>query len=126
LKVIRQNVGEGLEVIGPDLAAGVIPIWGRGLPLWLYENDKGVTPHEHAALGQILSEAFIVIGGMAINHINSLVYLGPFRTVPTRDYSAPDKVDINRWADGLAAWDTLCVQRREKGRVLSAANRDLS
>lgn len=115
LKVIRQNVGEGIEVIAPDLAAGVIPIWGRGLPIWQDDQDKDIAPHEYAALEQILSEAFVVIGGMAMNHIDSLIYLGPFRTVPTRDYSAPHKLDINRWADGLAAWDTLCVQHREKG-----------
>ncbi len=115
LKAIRQSVGEGLEVIAPDQAAGVIPVWGRDLPIWKDDTDHSITPHEHAALGQILSEAFVVIGGMAINHINSLIYLGPFRTVPSRHYTAPDSLDNNRWADGLAAWDTLCIQHREKG-----------
>lgn len=39
--------------------------------------------------------------------LNSLLYLGPLREIPERNYQTPRTRDARRWATGLGAWDVL-------------------
>jgi hypothetical protein len=50
-----------------------------------------------------------------------MTYIGPLREIPTRSYRPQVTPDEARWAQGLAAWDLLYVDR--KGDLMEDVNR---
>jgi len=44
--------------------------------------------------------------GTIVDELRNLLYIGPLRTVPPRNYSPQKTFAPSRWADGMAAWDT--------------------
>jgi len=60
-----------------------------------------------SALQTRLSLLIIGIGQIVLDELRSTNYLGPLRELPDRNYAAPRSPDASRWANGLAAWDTL-------------------
>ncbi len=55
---------------------------------------------------------------LAREALNDLLYIGPIRAVPSREFEAQLKPAKYRWANGLAAWDCLhFVGAREIERV---------
>jgi hypothetical protein len=43
--------------------------------------------------------------GTIVDELRSMLYVGPLRTIPPRNYSPQITFADSRWADGLAAWD---------------------
>jgi hypothetical protein len=77
--------------------------------------DGFIVGHEYFLFLQPVTEAFVILGGMALNYVNEAIYLGPIRAIPERHYSSPEHSHPDRWADGLAAWDSLCLFHKERG-----------
>lgn len=93
--------------------------WDGFLPLDFDDIQPGYDP-------QSMSVAFIsncltllsnlILGPcqVARSFLNTLLYLGPLRTVPDRGLHRFQKLSFNRWADGLAAWDAIATASPEK------------
>jgi hypothetical protein len=55
----------------------------------------------------IVSKLAVGIGELLVLKVERLLYLGPLRTVPPRNYQPPLTENLARWAEGLGAWDAL-------------------
>jgi hypothetical protein len=93
-----------------------LPSFEQGLqfftgPVNTVVTDGGV---EHLILSPE-SEAFVAVVSRLVvgpaklvsRWLDNLVYLGPLREPPPRDYTPTQNRERNRWASGLAAWDEL-------------------
>ncbi len=108
LRSINNGLGDGIELESDDLNSCVIPIWGKSLKIIDNETEEA----EFRSYSNTLSQIFVVTGAVLQKHIDSAIYLGPMRAMPARNYEAPPTVDINRWVNGMAAWDTLCIRNQ--------------
>lgn len=43
--------------------------------------------------------------GTIVDELRDMLYVGPLRTIPPRNYSPQKTFATSRWSDGLAAWD---------------------
>lgn len=58
--------------------------------------------------------ALIVGPGLVVQHaLRQLIYIGPIREIPERNFAYSKSPDASRWANGLAAWDALYSQGDE-------------
>jgi hypothetical protein len=104
---------ESNESIPVFRQSSALPNWGKNLYAGWELND-----HDH---GQFDDEMYMRInrdrrysslitgpGELVRNELKKLCYIGPIRLIPPRGYkpfSSPSS--LNRWADGLAAYDVL-------------------
>lgn len=51
--------------------------------------------------------------GTIIDELQSMLYVGPLRTIPPRNYSPQKTFAPSRWSDGLAAWDVASYSNQE-------------
>ena len=51
--------------------------------------------------------------GTIIEELQSMLYVGPLRTIPPRNYSSQKTFAPSRWSDGLAAWDKASYSNQE-------------
>ncbi len=86
-----------------------LPTWGRPLRLWL--DDSASPGASLVEVRRTVSRLAVGIGELLVGKLERLLYVGPLRTVPPRNYRPPLTVDLARWAEGLGAWDAL--HRRE-------------
>lgn len=49
-----------------------------------------------------------------VDELKSMLYVGPLRTIPPRNYSPLMSPPASRWSDGLAAWDKASYSNDEK------------
>lgn len=75
-------------------------------------------------LRSLLSE--LVLGPVRLvrSHLTQMTYIGPLRTIPSRNYRPQVTPDEGRWAHGLAAWDLLYNDR--SGELMGEVNEWLS
>lgn len=50
----------------------------------------------------------VVPGQLLARELEVCRYIGPLRKIPDRGHQAPRSPDSSRWANGIAAWDSLC------------------
>jgi predicted ATPase len=76
-----------------------IPEYGETSPFtkWDDNGDVEMYSFDYAERGII---------GTIVDELRNLLYVGPLRTVPPRNYSPQKTFAPSRWADGMAAWDT--------------------
>lgn len=60
-----------------------------------------------ADLTSLLSQVMVSPGEELTRFLQEFRYLGPLRKIPSRRYLVPKRIKIERWADGMAAWDRL-------------------
>nr|WP_272212341.1 DUF3696 domain-containing protein [Marinicella sp. W31]MDC2878257.1 DUF3696 domain-containing protein [Marinicella sp. W31] len=63
-------------------------------------------------LRSLLSELVLGPARLIRNHLKEMTYIGPLREIPMRSYRPQVTPDEARWAQGLAAWDLLYIDRR--------------
>ncbi len=81
-----------------------IPSLGTGLA----KGDSGsANIYMRREFTAFLSSLVIGPGVLLRNGLREMRYLGPIRNVPRRDFDAALTPDEARWADGLAAWESL-------------------
>ena len=95
---------------------------GKGLltfidDIWIELNGQSLVPLEfpRKALIDILSVIFVGPLNASRELLKNTCYLGPDRTVPSRNFEPPLTPDESRWSNGLAAWDIL--HRSEQGFI---------
>jgi len=55
----------------------------------------------------LFSQSMVRPVEIILKHLNSMLYVGPLRELPDRQYYCPPTPDPARWATGLAAWDVF-------------------
>ena len=61
---------------------------------------------------------------IARHYLSEMKYIGPVRNVPPREFSPRATVDVDRWEDGLAAWDL--IYKGDDADLIDNVNRWLS
>lgn len=76
-----------------------IPECGESSPFKEWDDDGCIEDYafDYAQRGII---------GTVVDELRNLLYVGPLRTIPPRNYSPQKTFAPSRWADGMAAWDT--------------------
>src|SRR5262249_6747706 len=59
------------------------------------------------ALSRLLNELILGPARIVRNCLRQMIYIGPLREIPSRNYLPQVSPDEGRWAHGLAAWDLL-------------------
>lgn len=98
------------------LGAGRVPDWSGGLPLEFadihpdFDDDPQAFSHDYIMNCLTLFCSFLLSPGkLAQNILDTLLYVGPLRTIPDRGFYRTQKPTATRWAEGLAAWDVLAT-----------------
>lgn len=71
----------------------------------------------------VLSSLILGPGKLLTEELERLLYIGPLRAIPQRNFQPACSPDINRWANGLAAWDMLATATNDQ---LKAVNHRLN
>jgi AAA15 family ATPase/GTPase len=58
-----------------------------------------------------------------VDELKSMLYLGPLRTIPPRNYTPLRVTSSARWADGLAAWDKVSIPQKQFEGELQEINK---
>ena len=91
---------------------GALPDLDRELTFDLRDPEvrkaelEGHTPRVNA-LSALLSEFMLGPARIIRDYLARMIYVGPLREIPARDYIPQFSPDESRWARGLAAWDLL-------------------
>ncbi|WP_421440115.1 AAA family ATPase [Agrobacterium tumefaciens] len=84
---------------------------------------EGNTPRVRG-LSALLDELLLGPLRIARDYLSAMTYIGPLRDIPPRAFRPQVSPDEGRWAQGLAAWDLLYSDTKEK--LLSEVNAWLS
>ena len=109
LNLILRNQDDALPRFFRPLSFGDIwrnPPQSMDTPGDIEINDY-LTPVLPYALRNLLNCILIEPGRRVAEWLESLCYLGPLRETPPRHFTSNPKVELGRWATGLAAWDVL-------------------
>ncbi len=98
------GITKNIALAGQDSA---MPAWGVPLKLDHSMWNKDVTFEDERSFIQLLSSLITGPGELVRDGLSRLCYLGPLREVPKRGHRPITSPDASRWANGLAAYDTL-------------------
>lgn len=84
-----------------------LPNWGTPLKFHSSMWNKDVSYLEEGAFIQLLSSLIVGPGELIRDALRSFCYVGPLREVPKRGHRPTTSPDNSRWANGLAAYDSL-------------------
>lgn len=115
--VVGAQRGDTGFVIAVRNQQGCLPSWEHTLSLGL--PDDWLTEYRRALV--TLSRILVGAGRLVRSVLAGMVYIGPLRAVPDRNYSPQRSPDPSRWSDGLSAWDHLF-----RGDALAPVNSWLS
>ncbi len=115
--VVGAQRGDTGFVIAVRNQQGCLPSWEHTLSLGL--PDDWLTEYRRALV--TLSRMLVGAGRLVRSVLAGMVYIGPLRAVPDRNYSPQRSPDPSRWSDGLSAWDHLF-----RGDALAPVNSWLS
>lgn len=96
------------ENIPLENQTSAMPTWAQPLEFskasWKEDENFGL---EQGKLLLILSSLIIGPGELVRDYLRKICYVGPLREVPPRGHKPFTSPDESRWANGLAAYDTL-------------------
>lgn len=109
-----DKVNPFVLMLGQGISAGIheqlspLPHWGKPLAidLSLWNNEQS-TFGEWGFFVKMLSSLIVGPGEIVRDELRKLRYVGPLRVVPKRSHRPATSPEESRWADGLAAYDTL-------------------
>lgn len=86
--------------------------------------DYEMETRRRLELSSLLDE--LILGPVRIirDYLRMIIYIGPLREIPSRNYCPPLSPRENRWASGLAGWDLLHYDH--EGQLLREVSRWLS
>ena len=111
--------------VGVKTVFGALPDLDKELSFDLRDPNvrkvelEGKTPRA-LALTALLSEFMLGPARMIRDYLTRMIYIGPLREIPARDYIPQFSPDESRWAHGLAAWDLL--HGRRGGELIEKVN----
>lgn len=89
------------------------------------ENDgENLSQNKRKHVQDLIDELVLDPVRILRNYLSDMTYIGPLREIPIRGFRPKLSPDENRWANGLAAWDLLYNDHREK--LLDRVNEWLS
>jgi predicted ATPase len=110
--------------LGVDLGLrGALPSLQHGFEVDAYQFER----MEQAGYGlfpRLLNGLVCEIASRVRDFLRELIYIGPLRTLPPRNYTPPRVPDRGRWATGLAAWDLLHYRSDDEVGRVGAVLRD--
>lgn len=105
------NTEEGVPGISKDIAlagqVSALPQWGSPIKFHPSMWNKDVNFKEEGDFIQLLSTLITGPGELVRDALRKFCYVGPLREVPKRGHRPATSPDLSRWANGLAAYDTL-------------------
>lgn len=105
-----------------------LPQWGQLLPLhplvWRQFNAKEASElrspdSAREYLASVLTSTIVGPGQRLMEWLGNSFYLSPFREMPPRHYRPEYPIDPARWANGLAAWDSIMFERESLSEELN-------
>ena len=105
------NTDGGVPGITKNIAIAdqnsAMPQWGLPLNLDRAMWNKDVEFEEEGSFIQLLSSLITGPGELVRDDLRKFCYVGPLREVPKRSHKPATSPEESRWANGLAAYDTL-------------------
>ena len=107
------KIDDGVPGLSAPIAisgqTSALPVWGKTLDISkkLFREDLGIEDEPNVV--GVLSSLVVGPGELVRNELQKLCYLGPIRQVPTRSHTPLSSPEESRWANGLAAYDTLFI-----------------
>jgi len=102
---------------------GALPNLDESLDLDIRDPDldiKDLDTIRVKGLRSLLTEIMLGPSRIIRNFLTKMIYVGPIREIPSRNYRSQVTPDEARWARGLAAWDFLCNDR--SGQLMEEVN----
>ncbi len=85
-----------------------IPEWGKAIHKLDFFNEENIESNKDIQfILNSLSDMTVSAGELLLDELNKMVYIGPLRKLPDRNFIARNKNENERWFSGLAAWDVL-------------------
>jgi len=94
---------------------GALPVFGKPLEMTLPQAEDESEIDEQTS-SYFLSSLIAGPGELISEALDKLLYIGPMRTIPGREFIPQQTKSKGRWASGLAAWDRLAAPGMEKLR----------
>jgi predicted ATPase len=108
------------------LGHNVIPEWGKALDFEV-DGDRELSDVLLATSSKfILSQLMVRPGELVLEYLRTYRHLGPIRAVPDLSTIAQRSPSLDRWIDGMAAWDLLSAdaerQDDKRAHLISKLN----
>ncbi len=84
-----------------------MPRWEHPLEIERSVFNKEISFEDEGGIILLLSSLIVGPGELVRNYLQKFCYLGPLRTIPSRNFLPIRTPDDSRWSNGLAAWDIL-------------------
>lgn len=104
------------DIINPELKGSALPLW---------DSPLDVSEITASKICESFISSLLVGPGLLLRELlqKQLLYIGPLRAIPSRNFLPAKTVVHDRWANGLAAWDVLATATDEQ---LEEVNRRLN
>jgi hypothetical protein len=90
------------EIINPELKGSALPLW---------DSPLDVSEITASKVCESFLSSLLVGPGLLLRELlqKQLLYIGPLRAIPSRNFLPAKTVAHDRWANGMASWDMLAV-----------------
>jgi len=107
----RINIKGSSSVI-PNLDEGILLEEGllsaEEMGDWFFDEDTADELHEnYREIIDLYKKVIVSVGLLAKEELNRFKYIGPIREIPPRNFDPHFEDEIERWSNGLAAWDLI-------------------
>lgn len=104
------------EIINPELKGSALPLW---------DSPLDVSEITASKVCESFLSSLLVGPGLLLRELlqKQLLYIGPLRAIPPRNFSPVKTVVHDRWANGMATWDMLATATNDQ---LKAVNHRLN
>jgi hypothetical protein len=123
-----KSLARGLH-LDPDTISPV-----SGIQLWLGKSDSAIPDFSESlpiaddivddeerptfdVFAFLTNQILVGTGELLLRQLRRIRYLGPIREVPPRNFLPRTSPEESRWANGLAAWDTLYSRYNHAGHA---------
>jgi predicted ATPase len=100
-------IATGKAPLSLNSQTSALPNWGRPIELDIKYCNKETSYYEYGFFFKMISSLIFGPGELIKEELQNICYLGPIREIPTRNHRPNHSPDKSRWANGLAAYDTL-------------------
>lgn len=108
---LYMNLDKGVpgltKLIYLEEQRSALPNWGKNLSLNNTIWDDGIDIEDKHNFIRLFSALAVGPGELVRDGLRKLCYVGPLREVPNRAHKPATSPEESRWANGLAAYDTL-------------------
>lgn len=112
---------EGSHRVDMKTLRSVIPDWENGISFdgsqftnlddvanWFGEEESAEDVIDnYTSMMELICKVMTGVGKQVLIELEKFRYIGPIREMPSRNFDPHFSGEIERWADGLAAWDLI-------------------